>query len=473
MAEPDSPADPTGAVADSNDSSQTSFFQDRDPRAGEAGHDSSVRDGKRLRHRQEGYWLDRVPVEVRESLLSTMVNAANTMITLSEAGDGPDHPLVYVNRYFCEFTGYEPEEVLGRDCRFLQFRNGRRVTEGNEAGRLRISTALKDRNYERVVIRNFKKNGEEFANELYLSPMEDDGGVVRYYVGVQNDVTRQVRLIEKLRKSEASLSAAFASCPTGLALVERIDDGSATHLRVSEFAARLLLGEENGFGRGAADEGAASSPSELIDRCLGRSLDDLNLGGPVVDWLQTAFDQLSQAKPPAEPLRVRLEQAIGGRMRRLAVAAALVDQKDDGTSRFCYIVEDLTDLEALEADLALMRAAVHQTDVPTLLLTPDLGAPGPTIQYANPAAASLLGYAVEELTGEVMTKLYGPEADPDAPARLRSALRQSGRFHGESRVQRADESSLTVMWDVSAVRDGDGTPTHFAATLRDLRDQRA
>ncbi|NNJ25438.1 PAS domain-containing sensor histidine kinase [Alienimonas chondri] len=462
--------DPPQAMREHNPISQTDteFVQrslnsrDVDPRANEPGHDSSIRDGKRLKNSEQGYWSETVSEADRGALLSTVINAANTMITLSEKREDGETPLIYVNRYFCEFTGYEPEEILDRDCRFLQFKDGVRIETGNENNRAEMREAIRSEQYVRLMLRNFKKDGTEFRNELYLSPVEETNGKSRFFVGVQNDVTERELLIERLRGSEASLNATFASSPVALSLVERTDDGTVRHLRVNPSAARLLLRN--------VDPGL--SPDEMVKRCVGRSLGDLGVPAPLTDWLNEAFDQIASGEAGAEPLRTRLDQLVHGERRHLAVSAVSVDSRREGPQRFCYTAEDLTEFDVLEAERLLMRSAVQQTDVPTLILSPDVDPPGPYILYANPAAAALAGRSAEELTGELLTALNGPRTDPDAPARMRQALKQEGKYHGEAAIQQADGTSLVVEWDVSAIRGEDGTPTHYAATLRDLRGRR-
>ncbi|WP_165700532.1 PAS domain-containing sensor histidine kinase [Alienimonas californiensis] len=416
-----------------------------------------MRDGKRLKHSEEGYWSETIPEEDRSNLLSTVVNAANTMICLSEKRGEGETPLIYVNRYFCEFTGYEPEEILDRDCRFLQFRDGQRIEQDNLDSRAELRESIRERRFVRMTLRNFKKDGTEFRNELYLSPLEEPDGSVRFFVGVQNDVTERDLLIDRLQESESSLNATFAASPVALAVVEREGDGPVRHLRVNPAAARLLLRD--------ADRSAA-------DQCVGRSLEDLNVPAPLSNWLNDAFETIASGEVGEEPLRCRLDQMVHGERRHLAVSATAVGAGPEGARRFCYTAEDLTEFDALEADRTLMRAAVQQTDVPTLIVDNELDPPGPKIVYANPAAIELVGFPAEELNGALLTTLDGPRTDRDFPARMRQALKQDGRFHGESLVYDADGTPLSVEWDVSAVRDSEGTPTHYAVTLRDLRGRR-
>ena len=95
----------------------------------------------------------------------------------------PGLPIVYTNAAFTRITGYKPEEVLGRNCRFLQ---GEQTDP--EAVR-EIREALAEQKPVRVLLRNYRKDGSQFWNELHIAPVEDESGEVSHFVGLQNDVS--------------------------------------------------------------------------------------------------------------------------------------------------------------------------------------------------------------------------------------------------------------------------------------------
>ena len=108
----------------------------------------------------------------------------------------PDYPVTYVNPAFEAMTGYKQEEILGRNCRFLQ---------GNlpdQPGLTTIRTALSGERETISIVRNFRKDGTAFWNELSLSPIRDRHGRVTHFVGIQHDVTARIDFEEALRQSE-------------------------------------------------------------------------------------------------------------------------------------------------------------------------------------------------------------------------------------------------------------------------------
>lgn len=115
-----------------------------------------------------------------------------------------DMPIVYVNRAFLKVTEYEEHEVLGKNCRFLQ------GPGADPAAREQVRRAIEQRRGCTVLIENFTKSGRRFWNQLSLSPISN-AGEIRYYVGVQSDVTDGVERaheLEQLLLKERELNAA-------------------------------------------------------------------------------------------------------------------------------------------------------------------------------------------------------------------------------------------------------------------------
>jgi PAS domain S-box-containing protein len=108
----------------------------------------------------------------------------------------PDMPLVYINPAFEVMTGYALEEVLGRNCRFLQ------GEDTDQPGLTVIRDAIRDRRETSVILKNYRKDGSFFWNELSLSPIRNRDGEVTHFVGIQTDVTARVEFEAALRESE-------------------------------------------------------------------------------------------------------------------------------------------------------------------------------------------------------------------------------------------------------------------------------
>jgi hypothetical protein len=119
-------------------------------------------------------------------LLGTAVDAAPTGITLADPGQ-PDCPIVFLNPAFTAITGYPPEEVIGRNCRFLQ------GAETDPAAVRKLRRALERSEPVTVEFVNYRKDGRKFWNELRMAPVRDAAGQVVAIVGIQHDITARKR----------------------------------------------------------------------------------------------------------------------------------------------------------------------------------------------------------------------------------------------------------------------------------------
>ena len=98
----------------------------------------------------------------------------------------PDNPIVFANDAFLAMTGYGRDEVLGRNCRFLQ------GPETAKASVKRLREALRRKKPVTVDLLNYRKDGRPFWNGLYVSPVFDDAGRLDFFFGAQLDVTSRI-----------------------------------------------------------------------------------------------------------------------------------------------------------------------------------------------------------------------------------------------------------------------------------------
>ncbi|MEN8790085.1 MAG: PAS domain S-box protein, partial [Flavobacteriaceae bacterium] len=97
-----------------------------------------------------------------------------------------DNPIIYYNRAFQKLTGYTKKEIMGHNCRFLQ------AKDRNQEGVKQIRQAIKDGSSCQVQVRNYKKDGTMFWNEVSVNPIRTSNGKITHFVGIQNDVSERV-----------------------------------------------------------------------------------------------------------------------------------------------------------------------------------------------------------------------------------------------------------------------------------------
>ncbi|MBA0862182.1 hypothetical protein Goshw_005640 [Gossypium schwendimanii] len=110
-----------------------------------------------------------------------------TSFVVSDALE-PDFPVIYVNKVFEAFTGYRADEVLGRNCRFLQYRDRRAQRRHPLVDPFVVSEirrCLEEGIEFEGELLNFRKDGTPLVNRLKLAPIRDDDGIVTHVIGIQ------------------------------------------------------------------------------------------------------------------------------------------------------------------------------------------------------------------------------------------------------------------------------------------------
>jgi diguanylate cyclase (GGDEF)-like protein/PAS domain S-box-containing protein len=193
-----------------------------------------------------------------------------------------DNPVIYVNPGFESLTGYSGSDLAGRNLRLLQ------GDDRDQDGRQRLRDALKSAESCRVLLRNYRKDGSLFWNEMTILPLKDAEGRVTHYAGYHRDAGDRLRMDPKLARD--SLSGAHQ--PTAVA----VRDDRLTGLYTLPYLQELLKRDwaiaqrerrsiavfaididsldlyNATFGRGAGDS-AIRRVAHCVSGCLRRSSD--------------------------------------------------------------------------------------------------------------------------------------------------------------------------------------------------------
>ena len=138
---------------------------------------------------------------INASLLQMVINASNDGIVVAEKEGEQDNILIYVNPAFERMTGYSSEEILYQDCRFLQ------AGDRDQPSLQLIRETLREGGSCREILRNYRKDGTPFWNELSLSTIKNADDGQTYFIGVQKDVTAQVKAQQRVTQLEAQVAA--------------------------------------------------------------------------------------------------------------------------------------------------------------------------------------------------------------------------------------------------------------------------
>ncbi len=149
----------------------------------------------------------------------------------------------------------------------------------------------------------------------------------------------------------------------------------------------------------------------------------------------------------------------------LVAGAALISQRFDERHRL--LQREMAERVAAQAALARLKAAVESVNDAVVITDAQLDAPGPRIEYVNPAFERMTGYPVAEALGRSPRILQGLRTDRALLRQLREDLSTRQSFHGETINYRKDGTEFVMEWRISALRDAAGNVTHWVAIQRD------
>lgn len=304
------------------------------------------------------------------------VEASVNAVIITDA-EQPDQPIVYANPAFERITGYSVDEVLGRNCRFLQ--GGEHDQPGLDA----IRRALVAKEEGAALLRNFRKDGSEFWNDLRVAPVVNDRGRVSHFVGILHDVTDSKRYQEELEHQANHDS--LTGLPNRNLLGDRIGQAIAFASRGSGQFTLAFMDIDNfkvvndSLGHGTGDQLLI----EVADRLRAgvRNIDTVaRLGGDEFIVLLADTEQLSEQVGRLERIKdsiaspmmldgqeVVVSCSIGfccfpsdgrdaGTLLRNA-DTAMYQAKHQGRNRICAFMQEMN--EQVQARLAMEQQTRH------------------------------------------------------------------------------------------------------------------
>jgi diguanylate cyclase (GGDEF)-like protein/PAS domain S-box-containing protein len=171
-------------------------------------------------------------LRIRNRAIEASVNAV--VITDNRQ---PDNPIIYVNQAFERITGYRREAVMGRNCRFLQ------LEDNDQPALSSIRVALQQGLEGKALLRNYRKDGSMFWNELRVAPTLDSQGDISHFVGVLNDVTEAKRYQDEL-EHQANFDT-LTTLPNRNLLMDRIQQAIVQASRRNERFALAFMDLDN------------------------------------------------------------------------------------------------------------------------------------------------------------------------------------------------------------------------------------
>ncbi|RYZ89124.1 MAG: PAS domain-containing protein, partial [Proteobacteria bacterium] len=307
-------------------------------------------------------------------LLQAALNATSNGVLITD-NNQEDNPIIYVNAGFEQMTGYETDDIIGHNCRFLQGKD----TAESDVDRLR--EAVQAGEAIRIELLNYKKDGTPFWNELSIAPVKNNEGMVTHFIGVQADVTDRK---EKEKAQRAQLMA------------ESIVDTVREPI--------VILNEDLTIH--SANKAFYRTFETTPEQTIGQNLYEIEEGFLNIPALKTLLENILPQNNPFENFEISQEFPRLGK-RTLVLNARRLEREEERPEYILLAIEDVTRFR--QSETSLFESERHSRFIiegmkDLAVITTDTSG---NITTWNVGAQNIFGYEEAEIIGQKSGLLLG------------------------------------------------------------------
>jgi PAS domain S-box-containing protein len=363
----------------------------------------------------------------------------------------PDNPIVFANDAFCRLTGYSRDDILHRNCRFLQ------GPETDPCAVAAIRAAVSEARSIEIEIRNHRKTGEPFWNRLLLAPVRDAEGALAYFFASQMDVTLERERLSRLENRNAALAAELI----GRQRAQQVSDAERRHI---DLLLRTILETASGLVYAKDRQGRMLLGNEPTLALIGKSWAEVEgrtdlefLDDPAQAEAVMATDQRIMTSGVPEEAEERVG-AAGGQPRIWLSTKAPIRDADGVVVGMVGISQDITARKRTEAELQALNATLEARvaertaerdrawkNSQDLICVVDAAG---LFRAVNPAWTAVLGWEPEELVGQHFLFITHPEDETATLANHDAALRDVVSRY-EFRCRHKDGTYRWIAWSAT------------------------
>ncbi|RYE30495.1 MAG: PAS domain S-box protein, partial [Sphingobacteriaceae bacterium] len=267
-------------------------------------------------------------------LLTRALDASVAGVVLTDNRQ-QDNPIIYCNKAFEHISGYNRKEIIGHNCRFLQ------QEDRNQEQREHIRNAIEQGLDCFIEIRNYRKDGTLFWNELYISPIKAVDGQVTHFIGIQNDVSRR-------KKAELELIYQKQE------MEKRIEQRTKTIKESEEYLASIistvresLIVLDKSHHVLSVNDHFLKTFKVSLNETIGKVLYDLGNGQWNIEKLKQMLQDVLPTNNPVEGYEVEHDFPHIGK-KLMLVNAHRIELEGEYKDRILIAIEDITERREIE-----------------------------------------------------------------------------------------------------------------------------
>ena len=264
-------------------------------------------------------------VEEKLQLLHKAISACSNGIIITNATEA-NNPIIYANLAFERISGYSVKEVLGKSWHFL-------LGEDDSHPDLKIlEREMMQGTGCQLTMRNYRKDGTVFWNEIWISPVVNSSGVISNYISIQTDISDRKQMEEALQLSEERFASAFIASPDPITITTLKDE---KYLEVNDSFCRLMGYRE----------------AEVINQ----TAENLNIW--VSQEKRPTFIKMLKLKGSVRDLEIEFRTKLG-KIRTMLISAELININQE--TCILTVGKDITDRKQIQLALEKANQKLHR-----------------------------------------------------------------------------------------------------------------
>ncbi|RYE54219.1 MAG: PAS domain-containing protein [Sphingobacteriales bacterium] len=267
-------------------------------------------------------------------MLTAALNSSSSGIIITD-NTLPDNPIIFCNSAFEKMSGYDRKEIIGHNCRFLQ------QQDRGQAARATLAKAVIEGIECKIEIRNYKKNGDLFWNELYMAPVKNTAGEVTHFIGVQNDVTARKKVENDLKEQKDGMEQKIAQ------RTAELRDSEAFLTSIIQTVREGLLVLDPDFKVISANDHFLRTFKVNMPETVGKTLYDLGNGQWNIEKLKELLIKILPTSNPVVDFEVEHDFPHIGK-KLMLLNAYRIELEGQYKDQILLAIEDITERREIE-----------------------------------------------------------------------------------------------------------------------------